>query len=81
MLQQCSDIKEARKEALRLSKASPKSYFTFYDCFGIFISEHKRLNVFAPTDSCHHSYFKDGKEKRFTEAQRIADQNATPLMS
>ena len=73
-------VSEAVKDAIKLSKANPKLYYTLYDCFGIFIAEHKRLNIFAPTDSFYKAYFKGGKEKLFTEAQRIADQNATPFM-
>jgi len=76
-------IAAARKAALDMSKANPHKYYTLYDCFGIFIAEHKRLNVFAPSDSLrgYQGYFHGGQEKRFTEAQRIAAQNATPLMS
>ena len=75
------NIKTARLEALRLSKANPQNYYTFFACFGVFIDCQKRLHIFAPSDSCYPYYFKNGQEKPFTEAQRIADQNATPLMA
>ena len=76
-------LKEARQVALRLSRANPRLYYTFYSCFGIGISEAKHLHIFAPSDSPMgiDYYFKNGQQKQFTEAQRIADQNATPMMA
>lgn len=72
---------EARATALKLSRANPGMYVTIFSCFGAYCSIHKRLHVNAPTDSWGNSYWLNGKEKPFTEAQRIADQLATPTMS
>ena len=74
-------LDNARKEALEQSKANPTKYYTLFAAFGVFIDEKKRLHVNDPSDSFHHSYFKAGKEKKFTTAQIIADQIATPYMS
>ena len=74
-------VSRARQEAIKLSKANPKLYYTLFDCFGVFIGESKRLHIFAPGDSFYPCYFKAGEEKPFTQAQIIADQNATPTMS
>ena len=74
-------VSEAAKDALAMSKDNPKLYYTLYDCFGVFIASHKRLNIFAPDDTFYKAYFKNGKQVEFSEAQKIASQNATPYMS
>jgi hypothetical protein len=80
-----SVLDEARAEALRRSRANPSRYYWISDCFGWIIVDAARLHVFAPSDGTHWSgrtgtYWKNGKERAFTEKQRIADQNATPAM-
>ena len=72
---------EARATALKVSKAYPGKYITLYSCFGAYVSISDRLNVNAPGDSFHHSYWLNGKEKPFTESQIIQDQIHTPTMS
>lgn len=74
-------LDEARAFAARLSLERPGMYVTLYACFGIFAKAEKRLHTFAPSDSIGDSYWLNGKEKPFTSAQRIADQNATPTLS
>lgn len=74
-------LAEAKTAILKKSKAEPLRYFTLCACFGLCILRHKRLHVFAPSDSYGNTYWLNGREKPFTKAQRIAEQNATPLMS
>lgn len=71
------------KAGLALSKANPKLYVTaqIWPFKGAYVSTHKRLNVFAPSDSLWNVYWLNGKQKNFTSKQVIADQNATPTMS
>ena len=71
---------QAKPEAIQISNANPGKYITIHSCFGALAGIHDRLHVFAPTDSCVDWYVLDGKVKKFTEAQQIADQNATPVM-
>jgi hypothetical protein len=77
---QYNTVEDARAAALKTSQENPKMYVTIYACFGLFISCHKRLNVFAPTDSYIKSYWLNGTEKPFSQKQIIADQIATPTM-
>ena len=77
---------EARNAALRESEAAPSLYFWVSNCFGWVIDSAQRLPVHAPSDGSHWngaggSYWKGGKERDFSEKQRIADQNATPTLS
>jgi hypothetical protein len=79
-------LSEARDAALRESEAAPSLYFWIYDCFGWAIDSAQRLPVYAPSDGTHWSgrtgsYWKAGKERDFSDKQRIADQNATPTLS
>ena len=86
MVKTFTSLNDARAEALRISIAHPTLYVTIGSCFGWIVSTSKRLNVFAPSDYADPfgrtgTYWLKGVEKRFTEKQRIADQNATPMMS
>jgi len=79
-------IEEARAAILKESQAAPSLYFWITDCFGWLIISAKRLPVHAPSQGSHwsgstSSYWKAGKERDFSDRQRIADQNATPTMS
>ena len=77
-------LAEARTAIRKLSNAHPKQYFIIVNEFGWLIDSKKRLHVFDPTSQglgASGTYWLNGKEKSFTTAQRIADQNATPLMS
>jgi len=76
-----NSLEEARAEILKKSKAEPSRYFSLRACFGLRIVRQKRLHVFTPSDSYGNTYWLNGREKPFTKAQRIADQNATPSMS
>tara|TARA_R100000656_G_C3948885_1_gene128051 strand:+ start:67 stop:312 length:246 start_codon:yes stop_codon:yes gene_type:complete len=71
---------EARAFAKKLSEANPNHYVVLCACFGIFAEINKRLNVFAPSDSLFGVYWLNGKERSFSEAKKIADQNATPSL-
>jgi|TARA_R100001082_G_scaffold39473_1_gene20753 hypothetical protein len=71
---------EAVKFAKQASIENPNCYVTLYSCFGIFANIHKRLNVFAPSDSLFGVYWLNGKEKPFTTKQKIADEQATPSL-
>ena len=67
--------------AIKLSLDNPGMYvsvFVDFGCAGFNIS--RSLNVFAPSSSTYTWYVLNGKQRHFTEAQRIADQNATPMM-
>ena len=81
MIKAGQNLKTAKQFALQLSKDNPNKYIALIACFGIFAVMYNRLNVFSPSDSCCESYWLNGKEKQFTAAQKIADQNATPTLS
>ncbi|MFM1566062.1 MAG: hypothetical protein ACKJRP_03970 [SAR86 cluster bacterium] len=72
-------MSEAKQFAKRLSLDNPHKYVLLTACFGIYAVMYDRLNVFAPSDSCCDSYWRNGRQKQFTPAQKVADQNATPL--
>ena len=72
---------EAKVEAVQLSKLNPGKYITIRPCFGLIASIKSRLHVFDPSDSAYGWYVLNGKIKPFTSCQKIADQNATPLMA
>lgn len=78
-------LTEARDAALRLSRQNPAKYYAIASCFGWIVIESTRLSVFAPSDYSEPfgrtgTYWKNGLEKPFTEAQRSADDRATPVM-
>ena len=75
----CED--DARIEAIAISKENPGKYVIVALAFGAFACLSDRLNVFAPTDTPFNWYVLNGRLKTFTQAQVIADQNATPMMS
>ena len=80
MIEAGSNEREAKQFALQQSLNNPDMYVTLFACFGIFCDIKKRLNVFAPSDSLFGVYWLNGKEKRFTTKQRIADEKATPTL-
>lgn len=71
----------AKAKANEVSLARPGCYVIIVNDFGYCLSVSKRLNVFAPSDAAIKSYWLNGTEKPFTSAQKIADQNATPVLS
>tara|TARA_R110002110_G_scaffold166022_4_gene366499 strand:+ start:88 stop:336 length:249 start_codon:yes stop_codon:yes gene_type:complete len=71
----------ARRYAQTFSRENRGVYVTLQACFGLMVTTSPRLHVFAPSDSYTNSYWLNGTEKPFTNAQRVADQHATPLMS
>lgn len=80
-----NELSVARKAALKLSGENPRAYVTITPAFGWMVTVSKRLNVFAPSDSTEPfgrtgTYWLNGVEKPFTQKQKIADQNKTPLM-
>ena len=73
---------EAKAEAVALSSANPGQYVIAWALFSTaYASIKPRLNVYAPTDSSFGWYALNGKAKKFSQRQIIADQNATPMMS
>ena len=70
-------LEEAHAFAQALSLES-SNYVTLSTCFGIFATTSKRLHVHAPSDSIGNSYWLKGIEHSFTDAQRGADERATP---
>jgi hypothetical protein len=80
---QVSTIDEAKVAAAKYSLAHPNVYVRVGSCFGAYLVAEKRLHVFAPTDYSLlgiNGYWKRGKFKPFTAAQKQADQDATPTM-
>jgi len=72
---------DCKAHAIKLSLGNPGQYITVCVDFGVAgFSIDKRLNVFAPSDSTYSWYALNGKIKQFTGPQRIADQNATPML-
>jgi hypothetical protein len=72
---------EAESSARLHSVRHPDKYVVVFACFGLFLHASDRLDVHAPTDALNGVYWKRGACKRFTDAQIIADQNATPCLS
>ena len=72
---------EAKKNCIRLSKENKGKYVYAVTAFGLFATIEKRLNVFAPTSSPFNWYVLNSTVKQFTGSQKIADQNATPIMN
>lgn len=81
MLKAGSNEAEARANALQASIANPSQYVTLYTCFGVFMKISKSLHVFDPSDSLFGVYWLNGKEKSFTKAQKIKDEQSTPSMT
>ena len=75
------DSDEVKEIVRKASLKNPGVYYTVENWFGPVVFLHKRLHVFAPTSSVFGGYWLNGKFKRFTEKQRIADSNATPILS
>jgi len=76
-----NSIDEAKIAAAKYSAAHPDLYVRVGSCFGAYLVVEKRLHIFAPTDYSLldiNGYWKRGKFKPFTAAQRQADQDATP---
>ena len=71
---------QAKTEIIALSKINPNKYIYVTSCFGLFATVEKYLNIYAPNDSYFNWYVLNGKVKQFTNAQKIADQNATPML-
>jgi len=74
-------LDSAKQFARKYSEDNPGQYVTLFANFGIYISVSKRLGTFAPSDSIGGVYWFNGREKPFTSAQQVADQNATPTLS
>ena len=72
---------QAKEEAIALSIANKGMYVEVFACFGLFAGLLPRLSVYTPSGSIFGWYALNGKIKPFTNAQKIADQNATPTMS
>ena len=73
-------LSTGRAAALQASLDNPGSYVHMWSAFGLGITISKRLHVNAPGDAYGDTYWLNGKEKPFTEAQIIADQLATPQL-
>jgi len=72
---------EAKANALAASIQNKDCYVTVYACFGLFMKVSKRLNTFDPSDNLFGVYWLNGKEKKFTTAQKRKDEQSTPSMS
>tara|TARA_R110002051_G_scaffold260961_1_gene320863 strand:+ start:340 stop:582 length:243 start_codon:yes stop_codon:yes gene_type:complete len=75
-----STLSTGRAAALQASLDNPGSYVHMWSAFGLGITVSKRLHVNAPGDAYGDTYWLNGKEKPFTEAQIIADELATPQL-
>lgn len=71
------DIDEAR-EAARVASLDG-SYVILFNCFGLEVVAKKRLDTQAPCDSFTKTYWLNGKEKSFTNAQKVANDRAGHL--
>jgi len=73
---------QVKKSAISLSKKNRGMYIVPYVDFGqAFANMNKRLNVFSPSDATFGWYVINGKVKKFTGKQKVADQNNTPTMN
>jgi len=71
---------EAKEKARKASIDNKGKYITLYACFGIYMQISKRFNIHDPSDSLFGAYWLNGKEKAFTDAQIIRDEQATPSL-
>lgn len=78
---QATSEADAIPEALKLSNRNPGRYVLVVACFGLFATLHKSLPAQAPSDTPFGWYALNGKVKRFTTAQHVANQKATPALS
>jgi hypothetical protein len=72
---------EAREFARDYSVNHPDEYVVLVNDFGACLMTARRLWAQAPSDSYTGTYFLNGSERPFTDAQRLADQRATPVLS
>lgn len=70
-----------KRQARDYSIAHPGMYVIVVDAFGPFIVARPRFGVYTPTDTPLDCYWLNGREKKFTQRQIIADQLATPTLS
>jgi hypothetical protein len=80
-----ANIDDARQAAIAASQEDASRYFWIEDCFGWCVCSASRLQIHTPSDATDFTgntgtYWRNGKERSFTDAQRIADQNATPTL-
>jgi len=71
----------AKKEAVKISAENPDKYVVVVASFGLYAELRNRLGAQAPSDTPFDWYVLNGKVKRFTRAQELANQEATPQMS
>ena len=71
---------EAKTNCILLSKTNKGKYVYAHASFGLFASITNRLPIYASGDSPFNWYVMNGKVRQFTEAQNIANQNATPAL-
>lgn len=76
-----TDATRAAAYGLSLSIQHPDKYVTVVNDFGACYFITDRLATQAPSDSPSPVYWLNGKARPFTNAQKIADQNATPALS
>jgi len=68
--------------AKRVSLNNPSKYvFVTVDFDYVLAHIVSRLPVYSPSASAFGHYWLNGKQRDFTLNQRIADQNATPLLT
>ena len=68
------NLQQARAAALEASKG--KNYVTLFNCFGLELTVSKRLPQQAAGDSFTKTYWYNGKEVSFTNAQKVANDRA-----
>ena len=71
---------DAKKNCIKISLKNKNNYVYTYSAFGLFATIEKYLNVHSPGDTPFNWYVLNGKVKKFTKAQKIAQQKATPTM-
>lgn len=67
---------ETIKDCIEISLEHPGKYILAVPCFGLYAEIHNRLNVHSPGDTPFNWYILNGKLKKFSTAQKIAEQNA-----
>jgi len=77
------NVAAARKEAKTFSAKNRGWYITIGSAFGLFMHKSKTLHRFSPTDAVEglRYYYLNGKEKPFSEKQKLRDQISSPTMA
>jgi hypothetical protein len=73
MKKRYTDIEQAETAAVEASVQNPNKYVTLFNCFGLEVEIKSRLALHAPSDCFGDFYWRNGKKRPFTKAQKDRD--------